>query len=55
VPVVISGGRHAMQKGSLLIRPATITVTVKQPIPTTGLVLDDRDGLIARVRASMEA
>jgi len=54
VPVVISGGQAAMQKGSLLIHPATVTVTVLEPIPTSGLTLDDRDELIVRARASME-
>jgi 1-acyl-sn-glycerol-3-phosphate acyltransferase len=53
VPVVVSGGRDAMRKGSLLIRPATITIAFKEPIPTTGLTLADRDGLIARVRDAM--
>ena len=45
---------NGMQKGSLLIHPATVTVTVLEPIPTSGLTLDDRDELIVRARASME-
>jgi 1-acyl-sn-glycerol-3-phosphate acyltransferase len=55
VPVVVTGGRDAMRKGSALIWPATVTLTLCAPIATAGLTVDDRDLLIARVRAAMEA
>jgi 1-acyl-sn-glycerol-3-phosphate acyltransferase len=55
VPVVVSGGRAAMRKGSPLIWPAVVTVSLQAPIATAGLTIDDRDRLIARVRASLEA
>ena len=55
VPVAIQGGRDAMRKGSWLIRPVTITIRVGVPIETKGVTLDERDELIARVRASIEA
>jgi 1-acyl-sn-glycerol-3-phosphate acyltransferase len=54
VPVAVSGGRAAMQKGSALVRPVHVSVRIGAPIPTTGLTLDDRDRLIARVRAEVE-
>jgi len=54
VPVAVSGGRAAMKKGSRLIWPATLTVTFAPPIPTAGLTFDDRDTLVARVRAAIE-
>jgi 1-acyl-sn-glycerol-3-phosphate acyltransferase len=50
VPVAIQGGRAAMQKGSRIIRPVTISIRVGEPIPTAGVDLKDRDALIARVR-----
>jgi 1-acyl-sn-glycerol-3-phosphate acyltransferase len=50
VPVAISGGRAAMQRGSAIIRPVTFTVRVGTPIETHGLAVEDRDALIARVR-----
>jgi len=50
VPVAIDGGRAAMHKGSKLVWPTTVTVTIGPPIETTGMSLDDRDALIATVR-----
>jgi 1-acyl-sn-glycerol-3-phosphate acyltransferase len=50
VPVAIEGGRAAMHKGSKLVWPTTVTVTIGPPIETAGMSLDDRDTLIATVR-----
>jgi 1-acyl-sn-glycerol-3-phosphate acyltransferase len=55
VPVAITGGRDAMRRGSALIQPVTIRVRVGEPVPTTGLTFDDRDRLVADVRARVEA
>ncbi|MGE0816917.1 MAG: lysophospholipid acyltransferase family protein [Vicinamibacterales bacterium] len=55
VPVAITGGRAAMQKGSPIVRPVTVSVRIGDPIDTAGLTLDDRDDLIARVRGAIEA
>jgi 1-acyl-sn-glycerol-3-phosphate acyltransferase len=54
VPLVVSGGRDAMRKGSRLIWPATVSVSFCPPVPTAGLTFEDRDALIARVRAAIE-
>ncbi len=54
VPVAIKGARDAMHKGSLVIRPVTVTVRIGQPVETTGLTLDDRDLVIQRVRSQIE-
>jgi 1-acyl-sn-glycerol-3-phosphate acyltransferase len=54
VPVAISGGRNAMRRGSAVIYPVQVQVTVGAPVPTTGLTLDDRDTLIATVRSRIE-
>ena len=51
VPVAIQGGRAAMRRGSRIIRPATFSVRVGEPIETAGLGLADRALLIERVRA----
>ena len=53
VPVAIQGGRAAMRRGSMIIHPASVSIRVGQPIETAHLTLDDRDGLIASVRAAM--
>jgi 1-acyl-sn-glycerol-3-phosphate acyltransferase len=55
VPVAISGGRESMERGSMIIRPVTISIRVGEPIPTAGLETADRDVLIARVRAAIES
>jgi 1-acyl-sn-glycerol-3-phosphate acyltransferase len=54
VPVAIKGARAAMRKGSPWIQPVTIQVRFGQPIQTTGLSIDDREQLVATVRAEME-
>ncbi len=55
VPVAIRGGRAAMQRGSWLIKPVQTSVRVGTPIETAGMTLDQRDELIERVRAAIEA
>jgi 1-acyl-sn-glycerol-3-phosphate acyltransferase len=50
VPVAISGARDAMRKGSPWVRPVRVSVRIGRPVPTDGLTLDDRDGLIETVR-----
>jgi 1-acyl-sn-glycerol-3-phosphate acyltransferase len=54
VPVAISGGRAAMSKGSPIVRPVHVTVRIGRPVPTAGLDIQDRDELIARVRAEVQ-
>jgi 1-acyl-sn-glycerol-3-phosphate acyltransferase len=55
VPVAIMGGRAAMQKGSAFVRPVNVTVRIGPPIDTAGMSADDRDALIDKVRARIEA
>ena len=54
VPVVVSGGASAMRKGSALIYPARMVVRFCPPLSTEGRSVDDRDQLIADVRAVIE-
>ena len=54
VPVAVSGGRSAMQKGSWFVRPVMVDVRIGDPVETAGLSLDDRDELIEIVRARIE-
>jgi 1-acyl-sn-glycerol-3-phosphate acyltransferase len=54
VPVIVSGGRAAMRKGSPLIWPSTVTLTFLPAIPTAGCAIDDRNAVIERVRAAMQ-
>jgi 1-acyl-sn-glycerol-3-phosphate acyltransferase len=53
VPVAIQGGRAAMKRGSKIIRPVKVSIRVGKPIETAGLSLEDRDDLIAKVRAAI--
>jgi 1-acyl-sn-glycerol-3-phosphate acyltransferase len=54
VPVAVRGGRDAMRKGSRIVHPVHVSVRIGAPIPTSGLVIDDRDALIERVRGEVE-
>jgi len=54
VPVAVRGGRAAMRKGSPIVRPVHVSVRIGPPIPTKGLTVDDRDTLIAMVRAEIQ-
>lgn len=50
VPVSVSGSRTVMPKGRLMVCPATVRVTVHDPISTDGLTREDARGLADRVR-----
>jgi len=54
VPVAIKGAQAAMRKGSPWIQPVTIQVSFGEPIASAGMGLDDRDQLVATVRAEVE-
>lgn len=54
VPVAVSGGRAAMQKGSWYVRPVMVSVKIGEPVETAGYTLDDRDALIEVVRQRIE-
>ena len=54
VPVAIQGGREAMRRGSWLIQPVTVSIRVGPPIETAGMSIEQRDEIIARVRANIE-
>ncbi len=54
VPVSVSGSRHAMKKGRLMVCPAEVKVTVHDPIPTAGVTRQDVTALVNRVRASVQ-
>ena len=54
VPVAIVGGRDAMRKGSAIVRPVKVSVRIGQPVPTAGLSVDQRDQVVAAVRAEVQ-
>ena len=37
VPVSVSGSRHVMQKGRLMVQPGTVRVTIHAPVSTAGV------------------
>lgn len=55
VPCVIQGARNAMHRGSLVMHPVTVDVTIYPPVETAGCMLSDRDNLIEAVRAPIAA
>ena len=54
VPAAITGARDALQKGSFVIRPVTVTIRFGAPVETAGMTLADRDRLAASVRTAIE-
>ncbi len=50
VPIVLRNPLEALPRHWLVVRPATIDVTVLPPIPTTGWTHDDLDRRIAELR-----
>ncbi len=55
VPVAISGARKAMEKGSPVIYPVTVTVKIGAPIETYELEVSERNSLIQETRSSLES
>ena len=53
VPLYVAGTFGILPKGSIRVRPSAVTVTVGEPIATTGLALDDREALRDRTRAAV--
>ena len=54
VPVAILGGRTAMERGSALVCPATVSVRFGAPIDTLGRDYSHRNELIREVRTEIE-
>jgi 1-acyl-sn-glycerol-3-phosphate acyltransferase len=55
VPLVIEGTHEIMPKGSLLIRPRPVTVTICEKIDTHGFSRETKDNLMDQVRRAMQA
>ena len=53
VPVVVGGTFPILPRGSAIFRPGPVSLTIAEPIPTTGLNYEDRDSLCARCREAM--
>ena len=54
VPVAVTGGRAAMRAGSAFVRPVRVEVRIGAPVSTSGLTLEHRDELVARVRSEIQ-
>jgi 1-acyl-sn-glycerol-3-phosphate acyltransferase len=50
VPVSVTGSRHVMAKGRLMVRPGSVQVTIHAPIPTAGVGRHDVAAFVERVR-----
>jgi 1-acyl-sn-glycerol-3-phosphate acyltransferase len=55
IPLTILGSREVLPKGSLRIRPGTITVRVGEPIDPREFTVADKERLMERVRFAMSA
>ena len=54
VPIAVAGAAAAMRKGSPIIRPVTVRVTIGDPIEPGGNALADRHALIRQTRNAIE-
>ncbi len=54
IPLTVTGSREVLPKGSLRIRPGTITVRVGKPIDPRSFSVEEKERLMARVRSVME-
>jgi 1-acyl-sn-glycerol-3-phosphate acyltransferase len=54
VPVALHGADAVMPRGRFWVRPGVVRIEVGEPIPTAGLAIADRDGLMETVRFRME-
>jgi len=54
VPVTMLHTDEALQPDTILLYPTVVEVIIHSPIPTTDLSLDDRNDLLAKVRAIIE-
>jgi 1-acyl-sn-glycerol-3-phosphate acyltransferase len=50
VPISITGSRHVMLKGELMVKPGTVTLRVHDPVETAGVSRDAARDLAASVR-----
>ena len=50
VPVSVTGSRHVMKKGRLMVCPGDVQLTVHQPIPTADVAREDVLAFADRVR-----
>jgi 1-acyl-sn-glycerol-3-phosphate acyltransferase len=55
VPVTISGGTAVMPKGKMTVLPATIRITIHEPIPVEGYSRENLAGLIELTRERIES
>jgi 1-acyl-sn-glycerol-3-phosphate acyltransferase len=55
VPVFIADSRALMPRGGFVPRPGTVEVRIGEPIPTAGLMYEDRDALRDRCWQAMSA
>lgn len=55
LPITVNGSYKVLPKGSLVIHPGHVTITVSDPIPTEGLTRDDIPELMKRTREAIES
>ncbi|HME00174.1 MAG TPA: lysophospholipid acyltransferase family protein [Terriglobia bacterium] len=53
VPISVSGATRIMRKGSPVIHPGTVRLTVHDPVPTEGRTLDDMALIMEEVRQAI--
>ena len=55
VPVYVAGTFDLLPKGKIRLTPHPVAIMIGDPIDPTGMVYDDREGLMLRVREAVES
>jgi 1-acyl-sn-glycerol-3-phosphate acyltransferase len=53
VPISVSGSSRIMRKGSFVIRPGVVRITVHDAIPTQGRSMENRHEIMERTRRAL--
>jgi 1-acyl-sn-glycerol-3-phosphate acyltransferase len=51
LPIVQKGGYRIIHKGSLLIRPGRVDLTIEPPVPVAGVSKENLQELVDKVRS----
>lgn len=55
IPVYVGGAFDIQPKGSVQVKGRRMHIAIGEPIPTAGLTMDERDGLVDRARSAVVA
>ncbi|MCX7678870.1 MAG: 1-acyl-sn-glycerol-3-phosphate acyltransferase [Spirochaetes bacterium] len=55
LPITVNGSRKILPKGSLMLMPGKIDITIHPPVPTSGFSLETKEALMEKVRSIIQS